>query len=120
MISIGMRLAVVASMLAPFACFCAGQDNPQATPAYQVQVSQPANETANGVKEEADHPLPQARDSRYQLHSGELLAIIFPLTPEFNQPTVAVQPDGYVTLRARPAGIPKGASKGGCKVWCSD
>ena len=97
MISNGIRLAVIATMLAPFACVCAGQDSPKANPTDQV--SQSTSGISTGGKEEADHPLPQARDSRYQLHPGDSLAIIFPLTPEFNQPTVAVQPDGYVTLQ---------------------
>ncbi|MGB9432663.1 MAG: polysaccharide biosynthesis/export family protein [Candidatus Acidiferrum sp.] len=94
----GMLLAVVASMLAPFACLCAGQDGPKAIPTDQV--SEPTSRAPTGTKEEVDHPLAQTRDSRYQLHPGDSLAIIFPLTPEFNQPSVAVQPDGYVTLQA--------------------
>lgn len=36
---------------------------------------------------------------RYQVEPGDLLAITFPFTPEFDQ-EVPVQPDGYVTLRA--------------------
>ena len=98
MISNGMRLAVIAAMLAPFACLCVGQDGPKASPADQV--SQLSSGAPTGTKEEVDHPPAQARDSRYQLHPGDSLAIIFPLTPEFNQPTVAVQPDGYVTLQS--------------------
>jgi polysaccharide export outer membrane protein len=96
-ISKGVLLAVVVLMLAPFAYLCAGRDSAKANPS--AQISQPTSGKASGGKEEADHPLPQTRDSRYQLHPGDSLAIIFPLTPEFNQPVVAVQPDGYVTLQ---------------------
>ena len=43
---------------------------------------------------------PALRESypRYRLQPGDVLDLIFPLTPEFNQ-TVIVQPDGYVNLR---------------------
>jgi polysaccharide export outer membrane protein len=97
MISKGMLLAVGVLMLAPFAYLCAGQDGIKANPPDQV--GQPTNSAPTVGKEEADHSLPQTRDSRYQLHPGDSLAIIFPRTPEFNQPSVAIQPDGYVTLQ---------------------
>lgn len=41
----------------------------------------------------------QERNPRYQLRRGDTFDIDFALSPEFNQ-TVAVQPDGYVTLKA--------------------
>jgi polysaccharide export outer membrane protein len=41
----------------------------------------------------------QPRDSRYKLAPGDSLDITFDLSPEFNQAGVAVQPDGFVTLR---------------------
>jgi len=40
-----------------------------------------------------------ARDLRYQLCPSDVIALTFPLTPEFNQ-TAAVQPDGFVSLVA--------------------
>ena len=40
----------------------------------------------------------QHRNSRYQLHSADVLELNFPFTPEFHQ-TVTVQPDGFITLR---------------------
>lgn len=97
MISHGMRLVIIASMLVPFACLCAGQDSPKAIPT--TQIGQPTSETLTGGKDEADHPSAQTRDARYRLHPGDSLSIIFPLTPEFNQPSVAIQPDGYVSLQ---------------------
>ena len=63
MISNGMRLAVIATMLAPFACLCAGQEGPKANPADQV--GQPTNSASTVGKEEADHPL--AADAGFAL-----------------------------------------------------
>ena len=37
------------------------------------------------------------RDGRYQLQSEDVLTILFPLSPEFDQ-SVTVQPDGYISL----------------------
>jgi polysaccharide export outer membrane protein len=41
----------------------------------------------------------QERNPRYHLRKGDSFDLDFAMTPEFNQ-IVAVQPDGYVTLRA--------------------
>lgn len=46
----------------------------------------------------ADQPVLEKRAPRYQLRSSDVLNISFPITPEFDQ-IVAVQPDGYITLR---------------------
>jgi polysaccharide export outer membrane protein len=40
----------------------------------------------------------QQRNPRYQLRAGDVLDLQFEFSPEFNQ-TVAVQPDGYISLR---------------------
>ncbi|MGB0036801.1 MAG: polysaccharide biosynthesis/export family protein, partial [Candidatus Acidiferrales bacterium] len=50
-------------------------------------------ENANAI----DRPSPQRRDPRYRLCASDVVALTFPLTPEFNQ-TVTVQPDGFVSL----------------------
>jgi polysaccharide export outer membrane protein len=92
-----MLPVIVASVLLPLACVCLGQNSPKLNPANQV--SQPTSSAPANGKGQVDHALAVARDWRYQLHAGDSLTIIFPLTPEFNQPTVAVQPDGYVTLQ---------------------
>lgn len=39
------------------------------------------------------------RDQRYRLAPGDTFDLNFDLSPEFNQLLVAVQPDGFVTLR---------------------
>jgi polysaccharide biosynthesis/export protein len=41
----------------------------------------------------------QARDARYHIAPGDSFDLNFELSPEFNQTAVAVQPDGFVTLR---------------------
>src|ERR1700733_7431781 len=44
------------------------------------------------------HPGLNERNPRYRLRRGDTFDLDFALSPEFNQ-TVAVQPDGYVTLK---------------------
>jgi polysaccharide export outer membrane protein len=41
----------------------------------------------------------QQRDERYRIAPGDSFDLNFDLSPEFNQSAVAVQPDGFVTLR---------------------
>jgi polysaccharide biosynthesis/export protein len=44
-------------------------------------------------------PQLQSRDVRYKIAPGDSFDLNFELSPEFNQTAVAVQPDGFVTLR---------------------
>jgi len=41
----------------------------------------------------------QSRSPRYKIAPGDSFDVTFDLSPEFNQSAVAVQPDGFVTLR---------------------
>ena len=41
----------------------------------------------------------QERHPRYRLRKGDSFELDFAMTPDFNQ-TIAVQPDGYITLKA--------------------
>jgi polysaccharide export outer membrane protein len=41
----------------------------------------------------------QQRSPRYHIEPGDTFDLTFELSPEFNQTAVAVQPDGFVTLR---------------------
>ena len=93
----GVLLTILVGMLGLPACLCAGQEPEKISNTDQVHQSSTVAKHNNA--EEATEPASQSRDSRYQLHPGDSLAIIFPLTPEFNQPAVAIQPDGYVTLQ---------------------
>jgi polysaccharide export outer membrane protein len=73
------------------------QDGPKANPSVQVAQSSIAIPAID--KEQSAYPPAKTRDWRYQLHTGDSVAISFPFTPELNQPNVAVQPDGYVSLQ---------------------
>lgn len=42
----------------------------------------------------------KSRNPRYRIEAGDTFDLLFDLSPEFNQLAVAVQPDGYVTLKA--------------------
>jgi polysaccharide export outer membrane protein len=55
---------------------------------------------ASSVHNSPDTPKPQfqERDPRYRLRRGDTFDLDMSFSPEFNQ-TVAVQPDGYVTLK---------------------
>lgn len=61
------------------------------------------SDTSNGSAAAADAsqsgaPQFQQRSPRYRIQAGDSFEVSFELSPEFNQ-TVAVQPDGFVTLR---------------------
>jgi polysaccharide export outer membrane protein len=43
-------------------------------------------------------PQLQQRDPRYRIAASDTFDLTFPLSPEYNQAGVAVQPDGFVTL----------------------
>lgn len=43
-------------------------------------------------------PVAAERNPRYTINRDDILSISFPLSPEFNQIKVTVQPDGYITL----------------------
>jgi polysaccharide biosynthesis/export protein len=57
--------------------------------------------TPNSAEPAAQGARPQFQqhDQRYQLVSGDVFDLNFDLSPEFNQPAVAVQPDGFIFLR---------------------
>jgi polysaccharide export outer membrane protein len=52
---------------------------------------------AASAAQDSDRPALQHRNPRYRLCASDVIALTFPLTPEFNQ-TVSVQPDGFITL----------------------
>jgi protein involved in polysaccharide export with SLBB domain len=86
---------VVVSFVLPIALL--GQQSRQA-PQSVVTTTQTA--TAQGpVPIEPGHPVPAQRNPRYRINRDDVLALSFPLSPEFNQPKMIVQPDGYITLQ---------------------
>jgi polysaccharide biosynthesis/export protein len=62
---------------------------PSTTSVGEPPVSAATQKTASGLLD---------RNPRYQIRRGDSFVMDFALSPEFNQ-TVAVQPDGYVTLK---------------------
>jgi len=73
----------------------------QATPA-SLPISEPAPLATPGtVQVDAGRPTLQQRHPRYKVTRQDLLALSFPLSPEFNR-QVRVQPDGFVNLQNAP------------------
>jgi len=80
----------------------------------QAQQSRPVSATASPEKalatdgrttapppqrDSSGDPALQTRNPRYQIQRDDVISISFPLSPEFDQPKVMVQPDGYVDLQ---------------------
>ena len=59
----------------------------------------PATAASTSAASPTADPQLQARDPRYRIEPGDTFDVNFDLSPEFNQLAVAVQPDGFVTLR---------------------
>lgn len=59
--------------------------------------SQPAPGNSSDVKD-SDRPVAAERNPRYKINRDDVLALSFPLSPEFNQKPM-VQPDGYISLQ---------------------
>jgi polysaccharide biosynthesis/export protein len=69
-------------------------------PGQSTAVSAPAvtSSSSNAVTPAATVPGFQERNARYRLRKGDSVDLDFEFSPEFNQ-TVAVQPDGFATLK---------------------
>jgi polysaccharide export outer membrane protein len=66
----------------------------------QSKASNPSDSETTSAGSKADRvPQFHERDARYRMVSGDVFDVSFDLTPEFNQQQIAVQPDGFVTLR---------------------
>jgi polysaccharide export outer membrane protein len=85
-------LFFLAVAVAPVSLF--GQRNDAATPASTAgpQADALGNPTSS-------HPDLQKRNPRYRVAASDTLSVTFPLSDELDQPTVMVQPDGYITLQ---------------------
>jgi polysaccharide export outer membrane protein len=87
-------LAVVA-----ISAVCVGQAVTQPRPtATLVDANAPA--TATKVSATDAGSSFNQRAPRYRIQAGDTFDVTFELSPEFNQTAVAVQPDGFVTLRS--------------------
>ncbi len=72
--------------------------NPAAAQGTAVPSDKPDSSSLVSVASAHATPGLHERNPRYMLRKGDTFDLDFALSPEFNQ-TVAVQPDGYVTLK---------------------
>jgi polysaccharide export outer membrane protein len=94
-----MKRALVV-LAATIACtvLCTAQTDTSAGPSANATV--PANGAVpDATKQSAENPQFKSRSPRYRIQAGDTFDLTFELSPEFNQTAVAVQPDGFVTLR---------------------
>jgi polysaccharide export outer membrane protein len=93
-----MKRMMVLAAAAVCSAVCAAQTEANATPgpSASAATSAVAPETA---KPAADGTQFKSRNVRYRIEAGDTFDLTFELSPEFNQTAVAVQPDGFVTLR---------------------
>ena len=62
-----------------------------------LMASAVARGSGSSLSADTDRPALQQRNPRYRLCASDVIALTFPLTPEYDQ-TVSVQPDGFITL----------------------
>jgi polysaccharide biosynthesis/export protein len=89
-----LRSFVTVLLLATCLCSARSQDKPPVT-------GQPSDLKTRAESEQdrqAIRPVAAERYPRYLLRASDVLQISFPISPEYDQ-TVAVQPDGYISLR---------------------
>jgi polysaccharide export outer membrane protein len=81
---------------------CAAQTGtqPQAdnAPAANASTPSPVSSASTSSASTTSGPQLQQRDTRYRIAASDSFDITFPLSPEYNQLAVSVQPDGFVTL----------------------
>jgi polysaccharide biosynthesis/export protein len=91
----GTAILICSSLLA-----CRG-----AAAQVQMQTSIPTGSASNSAVEatadskDAVRIAPAERYPRYRINRDDVMSLSFPLSPEFNQPKVMVQPDGFITLQ---------------------
>ena len=90
-------LFLVLGAISPSVLFSQTQISSTATVVDDHSVRQPAASTGT------DRPVAAERNPRYRINRDDILSLSFPLSPEFNQPKVMVQPDGYMTLLGVPS-----------------
>jgi polysaccharide biosynthesis/export protein len=96
--TIMIRTIALTAALALAAAVAAAQQkaaNTMVSSETPAAATAPASSNASG----ANDPSFRDRYPRYKLRPGDVFDISFELSPEFNQQAVAVQPDGYITLR---------------------
>ena len=64
-----------------------------------VSTTSPGHSATSSTDDSSrDRPVATERNPRYRINRDDILSLTFPLSPEFNQPKVTVQPDGFVSL----------------------
>lgn len=89
-----LRACAMVFLLAASACTAAAQEKSAAA-------GRPGDRQARSESEQdrsAILPVAAQRYPRYLLRPSDVLQITFPISPEYDQ-TIAVQPDGYISLR---------------------
>jgi polysaccharide biosynthesis/export protein len=71
-----------------------GQSGPVSGPQVSADATSAPMEHSS-----SDQPNLQERNPRYRVHADDVLDLTFPLSPEFDQLSVLVQPDGYINLQ---------------------
>jgi polysaccharide export outer membrane protein len=90
-----LRICIIASVLIlPVSVL--GQQ-PTAKIVSSVNTERAAEPTSEAS--DPSRPIIGQRNPRYRINRDDVLSLTFPLSPEFNQPKVMVQPDGYITLQ---------------------
>jgi len=69
-----------------------------AAPAKSTQGATTASAPVSSTQRASTAPQFQPRDPRYKIAASDSFDLTFPLSPEYNQLAVAVQPDGFVAL----------------------
>jgi len=90
-------LLVSMALGTPALCAFSPANEHKAVTASEVPPSTDGNAQAPSTAE-VPQPSLERRNPRYQLCNGDVFELNFPLTPEFDQLAVTVQPDGYVSL----------------------
>jgi len=86
------RLLILAAILAAVPTTLPGQQSPAGSNPAAVSSVQ------RSTGQEQSQPDLQRRNPRYKVQRSDVLSISFPLSPEFDQEKITVQPDGYITM----------------------
>jgi polysaccharide biosynthesis/export protein len=89
-----LRSFATVLLLATCLCSARSQDKPPAA----GQSTDLKTRAESEQDRQAIRPVAAERYPRYLLRASDVLQITFPISPEYDQ-TVAVQPDGYISLR---------------------
>ncbi len=93
------RLLVALAVLLLGTMIASAQTTAASYTAPGTATAAPDAAKADAPKPASNSPQFNSRTPRYRIEAGDSFDLTFDLSPEFNQTAVAVQPDGFVTLR---------------------